>query len=296
VKIGLQIIEFDWPGGAPALAPALRDVAVATEDAGYHSLWLMDHFFQMPGFGTGHDDPMLECYTGLAYLAAHTSRIELGPLVSCVAYRHPGVLLKTATTLDVVSGGRSWLGLGAGWYDEEAVGLGVPWPTLADRFRLLEDTLQLAHHTWRHGSRTPFKGSIVEVPVPVLSPPPVRTHGPRILIGGTGERKTLRLLARYGDASNLWVGRSPERWTGSGLDDVRRWISVIEAHCADVGRDPAEIEHTAHATVDFSMCSDDDLRRLRDDLATVGVSYLIVNLMPRCEIDDVRRVARAVLG
>jgi F420-dependent oxidoreductase-like protein len=296
VRIGLQVIEFDWPGGPPALAPALRDIAVAAEDAGYSSFWLMDHFFQMPGFGTGTDDPMLECYTGLAYLAAHTSRIELGPLVSCVAYRHPGVLLKTATTLDVLSGGRSWLGIGAGWYDEEAVGLGVPWPPLAERYLLLEDTLRLAHHTWRDGSREPFKGSIVDAPEPVLSPAPVRPGGPRILIGGTGERKTLRLLARYGDASNLWVGRSPKRWTGSGLADVRRWRSVVEAHCADVGRDPADILHTAHVTVDFGLCGDDDLRRLRDDLADAGVSYLIVNLMPRCEIGNVRRVAGAVLS
>jgi F420-dependent oxidoreductase-like protein len=296
VKIGLQIIEFDWPGGPPALATALRDVAVAAEDAGYSSLWLMDHFFQMPGFGAGPDDPMLECYTGLAYLAAHTSRIELGPLVSCVAYRHPGVLLKTATTLDVLSGGRAWLGIGAGWYDEEAVGLGLPWPPLAERYRLLEDTLRLAHHTWRDGNRAAFKGSIVDAPEPVLSPAPLRPGGPRILIGGTGERKTLRLLARYGDASNLWVGRSPERWFDSGPADVRRWISVIERHCAEVGRDPGAIEHTAHATVESGRCTDDDLRRLRDELAGIGVGYLVVNLLPGSDLDRIRRVAAAVLS
>ena len=136
----------------------------------------------------------------------------------------------------------------------------------------------------------------MDAPAPVISPAPVRPGGPRILIGGTGERKTLRLLAQYGDASNLWVGRSPERWTGSGLADVRRWRSVVEAHCADVGRDPQDILHTAHATVDFGQCGDDDLRRLRDDLAGAGVSYLIVNLMPRCEIAVLRRVAGVLLG
>lgn len=290
MKIGLQVIEFAWPGGPASIPGTLRDVAVAAEDSGYRSIWVMDHFFQMPGFG-GPTAPMLECYCTLGYLAAATQRIELGPLVGGVVYRYPGVLVKTATTLNVLSGGRSWLGLGAAWYQEEAAGLGVPFPSTTERYTLLEDTLKLARHMWSDTAGAPFQGATVTAAQPHNTPPAIR---PRILVGGQGERRTLRLVAQYADACNLYAGDTAADFTGPGLARMRRGVEVLHGHCADVGRDPAAIEVTALATVRLDDTGVDDLRRLRDDTAELGVQHLILNLSRGWDVAAVRRIGAAL--
>lgn len=231
MKIGLQVPYWSWPGAPASIAPTFARIARDAEQAGLSSLWVMDHFFQIPEIGPPESE-MLEAYTTLGFAAGVTSRIELGALVTGVTYRHPGILAKTVTTLDVLSGGRAWLGLGAGWYEAEHRALGVPFPPVAERFERLEETLQIVGRMW-DGDQTPYAGTHFHLDRPVSSPPPVRR--PPVLIGGGGERKTLRLVALYGDACNLF---------DLGDDMVRRKFEVLAGHCADLGRDPAEIEHS----------------------------------------------------
>src|SRR5438045_3896896 len=188
MKLGLQISRFRWPGGPAQLPSTLARIARAADDAGFASIWLMDHFFQIRSFGKAEDE-MLEAYTTLGFLAAHTRRVQLGTLVSGAHHRHPGVLLKQVTTLDVLSEGRAWLGLGAGWYERESKGLGVPFPPLKERFELLDETLRIAHAMWS-GEVQPFYGKHAQLQEPLNSPPPVRQPRPRILIGGGGEQNT----------------------------------------------------------------------------------------------------------
>lgn len=285
MKLGLQIIEFNWPGGPQRLAGQLRDVAVAAEQSGLSSLWVMDHFFQMPGMPGGAPEPMVECYTTLGFLAAATTTIELGPLVGGVIYRYPGILVKAATTLNVLSNGRSWFTIGAGWYEREAVGLGVPFPPLRDRFALVEDTLRLARQMWSDAAGTPFEGSTITVPEPLNNPPAVR---PRILVGGEGEKRTLRLVAEYADACNLFAG--PARQWPEHVPAIRHKLAVLDGHCADVGRDPATIERTALGTVDFTTDSDEDVVRGAAALAEAGIDHLIVNMPPGHDTAAVHRL------
>src|SRR5947209_988979 len=231
MKLGLQIPRFRWPGGPPQLASTLAAVARAADDAGYASIWLMDHFFQISSIGKV-DEPMLEAYTTLGFLAAHTRRARLGTLVTGVHYRHPAVLIKQVTTLDVLSGGRAWLGIGAGWYERESRGLGVPFPPLGERFARLEETLQIAHGMWR-GDTSPIYGRHFQLAEPINAPPPVSQPHPPILIGGGGERKTLRLVARYADACNLF--------TRYGQRDLTRKLGVLRGYCEEAGRSFDEI-------------------------------------------------------
>ncbi|MEV6718039.1 TIGR03560 family F420-dependent LLM class oxidoreductase [Lentzea sp. NPDC051208] len=283
MRIGLQLVEFNPAGGPATVAVHLRDVAVAAEQTGLDGLWLLDHFFQMPAVSGGAGDPMLECYTTLGYLAAVTERIQLGPLVAGVAYRHPGVLVKTATTLDVLTGGRAWLGVGAGWYEREAVGLGIPFPSLAQRFRLLEDTVRLARHMCVEPQPGPFSGAVVAAPEPLNSPQPVREGGLRLLIGGEGETKTLRLVARYADASNFDAGGSLAQWREEAHDRFRRKLRVLDEHCADAGRDPAEVLRTANISVDLASGGVGALPQIVDDLLELGIGQLNVNFRSGCD-------------
>jgi F420-dependent oxidoreductase-like protein len=193
----------------------------------------MDHWFQMEQMAPA-TDPMLEGYTGLGFLAGQTRRVELGLLVTGVTYRHPGLLAKTVTTLDVLSGGRAMLGIGAAWYEREHRALGVPFPPVAERFQRLEETLQVCRQMWSDDDG-PYTGTHYQLAETLCVPQPVRRPHPRILIGGSGEKKTLRLVAQYADACNLF---------DTGADGVRHKLEVLERHCADVGRDPAEIERS----------------------------------------------------
>jgi len=209
-------------------------IAERADRAGLYSLWMMDHFFQI-GFLGSPDKEMLEGWSALAFAAGRTNRIKLGTMVTGITYRHPGILIKTVTTLDVLSHGRAYLGIGAAWNEEEHRGLGVPFPPLAERFERLEETLQIALQMWS-GDDKPYEGKHYQLERPLNSPQPVRKPHPPILIGGTGERKTLRLVAQYGDACNLFARL--------GDDELRRKLDVLREHCAKIGRPYEQIEKT----------------------------------------------------
>jgi F420-dependent oxidoreductase-like protein len=234
MKLGLQIPYFTWPGGASEIGIKLAEIAKTADDAGFDSIWVMDHFFQIPPVGPPEMD-MLEAYTTLGYLAGQTSRVGLGTMVTGVTYRNPGVLVKQVTTLDVVSGGRAWLGIGAAWFDREHSGLGVSFPPLRERFERLEDVLQIAHQMWSENNG-PFEGKHYQLAETINVPQVLSNPHPRILIGGTGEKKTLRLVAKYADACNI-----PAQ---GGLDFVQHKLSVLREHCDREGRAYNDIEKT----------------------------------------------------
>jgi F420-dependent oxidoreductase-like protein len=233
MRVGIHFVNFALPGAPASLASTLAETARIAEEGGATTFTLMDHWFQMEGFATAAD-PMLEGYTSLGFLAGQTRRMRLGLLVTGVTYRHPGLLAKTVTTLDVLSGGRAQLGIGAAWYEREHLGLGVPFPPVAERFERLEETLQICRQMWSDDDG-PFEGVHYQLAETICSPPPISQPRPRVLIGGSGERKTLRLVARCADACNLFA-TSP--------DEVAHKLGVLDAHCADEGRDPADIERT----------------------------------------------------
>ncbi len=236
MKLGLQVSRFSFDGAPASTGATWRAIARDADQAGLASLWVMDHFFQISMVGPAEDD-MLEGYTTLAHAAAVTERIGLGTLVTGVTYRHPGLLLKTVTTLDVLSGGRAWLGIGAAWNEEEHRGLGVPYPSTRDRFVLLEDTLRLAHRMFADDD-TAFHGEVLNLERPLNHPQPVRR--PPIMIGGGGEKKTLRLVAQYADACNLF---------DAGPEAITHKLDVLRDHCDDVGRDYDEISKTCLAAL-----------------------------------------------
>ena len=237
MKIGLQIPDFTTPDGPGRLGPDLATVARTADDVGFEYLAVMDHFFQIGMIGPP-DREMLEAYTTLGFLAGHTSRARLLTLVTGVTYRHPGILVKMVTTLDVLSGGRGGLGIGAAWNDEESRGLGVPFPPLAERFERLEETLQICLQMWR-GDENPYHGRHYQLDRPLNSPQALTRPHPPILIGGGGERKTLRLVAQYAQACNLFPG-----------PDLARKLDVLRGHCEAVGRDYDEIEKTCYFIYD----------------------------------------------
>ena len=201
MKIGLQVPSFTWPGGPEQISAKLAEIARVADDSGFYSLWVMDHFFQIRGVGP-HDNAMLEGYSTLGYMAALTTRVKLGTLATGVIYRYPGILVKTATTLDVLSNGRAYFCIGAAWNEQEAKGLGVPFPAIGVRFELLEEALQIAKQMWS-ANNGPYHGKHNHLEETLCSPKPVSEPHPRILIGGSGERKTLRLVAQYADACNI---------------------------------------------------------------------------------------------
>ncbi len=232
MKIGLQIPDFTWPGGPEQLSPTLATVARTADDAGFAHIMVMDHFFQIALVGPPEHE-MLEAYTALGFLAANTSRARLGTLVTGAIYRYAGILAKTVTTLDVLSGGRAWLGIGAGWNEEESRGLGVRFPPISERFEQLEETVQICLRMWA-GDESPYHGKLNHLERPLNSPQALTKPHPPIMIGGSGERKTLRLVAKYAQACNLFPG--PEM--GHKLD-------VLREHCERAGRNYDEIEKTA---------------------------------------------------
>ena len=236
MKIGLQIPDFTGPGAA-RLGADLATVARTADDAGFEFISVMDHFFQINMVGPPEHD-MLEAYTTLGYLAGCTSRAKLVTLVTGAVYRHPGILAKVVTTLDVLSGGRAWLGIGAAWNEEESRGLGIPFPPVAERFERLEETLQICLQMWS-GDESPYQGRHYQLARPLNYPKALSAPHPPILIGGSGERKTLRFVARYAQACNLFPG-----------PDLARKLDVLRAHCDAEGRDYDEIEKTCYFIFD----------------------------------------------
>jgi F420-dependent oxidoreductase-like protein len=231
MRLGLHISNFTWPEGAPRLGAVLAEVASAADEAGFDRISVMDHLWQIAVIGPPEHE-MLEAYTALGYLAGHTRRAKLLTLVTGVVYREPGLLAKAVTTLDVLSGGRAMLGIGAAWNADESHGLGLPFPPTAERFERLEEALRICRQMF-HGDETPFRGRHYRLDRPLNSPQPLSRPHPPILIGGGGEKKTLRLVAQYADACNLFAG-----------PDVERKLDVLRGHCADVGRDYDDIEKT----------------------------------------------------
>jgi len=234
MRLGLQVPIFTWPQGQSQLGDMFGLIAERAERAGLYSLWVMDHFFQIHVIGPPENE-MLEGWSALAFAAGRTNHIKLGTMVTGVTYRYPGLLVKTATTLDVLSHGRAYFGIGAAWNEEEHRGLGVPFPPMAERFERLEETLQIAHQMWS-GDDKPFEGKHYNLQRPLNSPQAVQKPHPPILIGGTGEKKTLRMVAQYGDACNLFARL--------GKEELTRKLNVLRDHCHTLGRPYEEIEKT----------------------------------------------------
>lgn len=290
MRIGLQIPSFTWPGGDRGIGSRLAEIGRTADEAGFASLWVMDHFFQIRGVGEP-EEPMLEGYSTLGYLAGVTQRAKLGTLVTGVVYRHPGILVKTVTALDVLSGGRAYLGIGAGWFEREALGLGVPFPPTRERFERLEETLQIAKQMWS-GQVAPYDGKHYHLAEPLNSPQALSRPHPPIMIGGMGERRTLRLVAQYADACNLFAH--------GGADLIRHKLGVLRRHCEDVGRDYEEIERTALGTVNLAgTTEDEEIERCRE-LNDAGVQHLIFNIPNVHEIRPLetfgKRIIPAVAG
>lgn len=289
MQVGLQIPSFKYPGGTAAIRPKLKEIATTAEAAGFHSLWVMDHYYQIQNlFGENYDDPMMESYTTLGYLAGLTEKALLGVMVTGVIYRLPSVLLKMVNTLDIVSGGRAYLGIGAAWYEEESEGFGVPYPSTSERFEWLEDTLKLSHELWANDEIS-FEGKHFSAPKMTNNPRPLSEPHPRILIGGMGPRKTLRMVAQYGDACNFFEG--------AGMERVQQAIDTLKGHCENLGRDYDEIEKTSLGTVHLSADNDSVesvLERL-ENLSEMGFTHAIFNMPNVYEITPLETFGKEII-
>jgi F420-dependent oxidoreductase-like protein len=269
MKIGLQIDSFTWPGGTASIGPTLARVARQADDVGFDSIWVMDHFFQIRGVGPA-EDPMLEGWTTLGFLAANTSRARLGLMVGGVHYRWPGLWVKAATTLDVLSGGRAWLGIGAAWNQEESQGLGFPFPPLGERFEMLDETLQIAHQMFEgeRGSEGQFHGRQYHASRLMNSPQSISRPRVPIMIGGGGERKTLRLVAQFADATNVFGGPTA----------IHHKYEVLRQHCEDIGRDPNEIERSTLQGINLAAESPAKTIDRFGELSDAGAQHIIVSV------------------
>ena len=279
MKIGLQLVSFTWPGGAPEIARRLAEIARTAEEAGFHSLWVMDHYFQIPPWGKPEDHPMLEAYSTLGYLAAATERIRLGVLVSGVIYRPPAVLIKAATTVDVLAGGRTYFGVGAAWFKGEADALGIAFPELRERYALLEDTLRFARQTWS-GDTTPFEGRRVRAGYPLSNPRPISSPRPKILVGGDGPKRTLPLVAKFADV-----------WHSFGTpNSMREAMERIDELATKAGRDPASILRAGSLSLDDLDTSRKHAGKWRD----AGYGYVVCG-WPGAGASQVEAFARDVM-
>lgn len=255
MKIGLQIPDFTWPGGPATIGKDLATIARTADDAGFDAVAVMDHLFQIGAIGPAEND-MLEAYTTLGYLAGRTSRARLLTVVTGVTYRVPGLLAKIITTLDVLSGGRAWLGVGAAWNDEESRGLGLHFPPTSERFERLEETLQICLRMWA-GDESPYAGEHYRLERPLNVPQSLSRPHPPILVGGGGEKKTLRLVAKYAQACNLF-----------DTPDLSHKLDVLREHCEREGRDYDEIEKTAFYSFDVGARGE-NAGRIVDDLGSL---------------------------
>jgi F420-dependent oxidoreductase-like protein len=284
LKIGLQIPDFTWPDGPTRLGPDLAAIAGAADQCGFDSIGVMDHLFQIKSVGPPQRE-MLEAYTALGFLAANTSRAKLMAMVTGVIYRHPGLLAKAVTTLDVLSGGRAWLGIGAAWNEEESRGLGIPFPPLAERMERLEETIQICLRMWQ-GDEAPYTGRHYRLERPLNSPQALSRPHPPILIGGSGERKTLRLVARYAQACNLFP--TPQ---------LPHKLEVLKAHCEAEGRDYDEIEKTCMFSFDVGERGEKTGRVLGQLrwLAGMGVQTVIGSVKDVSRITPLEVMGREVI-
>jgi F420-dependent oxidoreductase-like protein len=263
MKLSVSVTNYSW---ADRLHTRLALLAGFLDGTSVDTLWVPDHLLQADP-ASGPDEPMLEAYTALGYLAAATSRIRLGTMVTAATFRAPALLIKAVTTLDVLSAGRAWLGIGAGYNGDEARAMGLFLPETVERFARLTELLRLARQMWA-GDETPFHGKYLDLEHPVGSPRPVTTPRPPVLIGGTGERRTLRLVAEYGDACNLFD-------VPDGGAAIRRQLDVLDRHCIDAGRPPDEIERTVTTALKEGENSEELAERCRA-LSDLGVQHVVV--------------------
>lgn len=282
MQAGLHLWNYTTPGGPSAIATVVADTAQAAEEGGFRQFTVMDHWFQMEA-AVDVTEPMLEAYTTLGFIAAHTSRMRIGPLVTGVTYRHPGLLAKIVTTLDVLSGGRSVLGIGAAWYEREHLGLGVPYPAISERFERLEEAIQVVQQMWGETSDT-FEGAYYRLAETLNSPRAVAAPHPPIMIGGRGERKTLRLAAQYAQIVNLSSGDP---------DEITHLLGVLRAHCDRLGTDYDAIEKQAmFSRVDpFSP----DFVPLLERVSRAGIDLAVLSVRPNDQVGTARRLADEVL-
>jgi F420-dependent oxidoreductase-like protein len=286
VTLGLQIPSFTWPGGTEAIGPTLGRVARQADDIGLDSIWVMDHFFQIRSVGPA-EDPMLEGWTALGFLAANTSNARLGLMVGGVHYRLPGLWIKAATTLDVLSGGRAWLGIGAAWNEVESRSLGFPFPPLGERFEMLEETLQIAHGMWAGelGSQQQFEGRHYRAERLLNSPQSISRPRVPIMIGGGGERKTLRLVAQYADATNVF----------GGPEGIAHKYEVLRAHCEAIGRNYDEIERSNLQSINLARESAGQVVDRFGELADAGAQHVIFSVADVDDLANLETIGREIV-
>jgi F420-dependent oxidoreductase-like protein len=293
MKIGIQIPNFTFPGGPATLRDTLAEIARTADSNDFDSIWVMDHFFQIggrdrSGFLGPAEDEMLEGYSTLSYLAGLTQKVKLGTMVTGVVYRYPGILIKTVSTLDVLSGGRAYLGIGAAWNEREANGLGVPFPPIKERFERLEETLKIANQMWSNNNG-PFNGKYFQLAETLCNPQPLTKPHPPILIGGGGEKKTLRLVAKYANACNIFARM--------GIETVRSKLAILKQHCESVGRNYDEIEKTALDSVYLApgkMSPAEVVENCRI-LAGAGIQTVIFNMPNIHEIKPLEIIGREII-
>jgi F420-dependent oxidoreductase-like protein len=283
MHLGLHLVDFETHG--KSIRAELKDIAQYADANGVYSLSVMDHFFQIGLVGPAEMN-MLESYTTLGYLAGITEHIKLLAMVTGVVYRYPGILAKAVTTLDVLSEGRSYLGIGAAWNEREAVGLGVPFPAIGTRFEMLEETLQIMHQMWS-GEVKPYNGKHFQLTETLNSPQPITRPRPPILIGGSGEKKTLRFVAQYGDACNLFLM--------AGVDTLKQKLEILKRHCDDVGRDFKEIELTLTGRVQPGVQSTSEIVAQFKEVADLGFSHVMLIVPELHTMTPLEILAREVI-
>ena len=286
MKFGLQISNFTWPGGPEAIGPTLARVTRAADDAGFDSIWVMDHFFQIRGLGPP-EAPMLEGTSALAFMAAHSDRARLGLMVGGIHYRQPGLWIKATTTLDILSAGRAWFGIGAAWNEEESAGLGFPMPPLRDRFEMLEECLQMAHAMWSGGSSSgeSFEGRHYTATRLLNSPQSISRPRVPIMIGGGGEKKTLRLVAQYGDACNVFGDAAK----------ISHKYAVLREHCERLGRPYEEIERSTLQSLDLERESPDQVVERFGTLKEAGAQHILFSVRGVNDVARLERIGAEVL-
>jgi len=284
MKVGLQINRFTWEGQPKTISDTLREIATTADEVGFYSIWVMDHFFQIHHIGES-EEPMLEAYTTLGFLAGITKKAKLGTMVTGVIYRNPAMLTKIITTLDVLSKGRAYLGIGAAWNEEESLALGFDFPPLKERFEKLEEALQIAHQMWK-GDEKPFESKHYHLGRPLNSPKHLTQPHPPILIGGGGEKKTLRLVAQYADACNLF--------SQLGDEEVTRKLDILKQHCKEVGRNYDEIEKTAM----YQIREEIDPNKVLNDIKHIhdlGFSHVILGIRNVNEITPLKIIGEKII-
>lgn len=286
MKLGLQINAFTWPGGAEAIGQTLGRIVETADQVGFDSIWVMDHFFQIRGGGPP-EAPMLEGMTALGFMAAHSQRARLGLMVGGIHYRNPGLWIKATTTLDVLSGGRAWFGIGAAWNEQESTALGFPFPPLGERFEMLEETLQIAQQMWEggRGSEGRHEGKHYTATRLLNSPQAISRPRIPIMIGGGGEQKTLRLVAQYADATNQFG--DPARLTHK--------FAVLREHCERLGRPYEEIERSTLQGIDFERESPEQVVDWFGQLGEAGAQHVIVSVRGVSHIAPLERIGAEVI-